>query len=171
MDVREAIETRIDVRDYTDTPVDDGVKRDILHAGRLASSGRNLEHWRFILVDDPAQINRLATHSPTGSWIRNAAFAVVVCTDPSYEFNQLDAGRTVTYMQLWGWAEGLASCIYTVDQEALFEELAIPPQLDLTVVAGFGYPPFAIENVQGAKNRKPLAELAFRNRFGQPLSL
>ena len=93
MEVSDAVETRIEIRSYRDEPVDDETKRAILNAGRLAPSGRNLQHWRFILIDDDERLAGLAQRSPTGSWVVNAAFAIIICTDPAYDFYDIDAGR------------------------------------------------------------------------------
>jgi len=166
MDVAEAIETRIEVRSYRDEPVDGETQREVLDAGRLAPSGRNLQHWRFILVADDDRLDGLAERSPTGGWVADAAFAVVVCTDPSYEYHDIDAGRAVTHMQLAAWAQGIGSCLYTVDDIAAREFLGIPDDYDLTLVAAFGYPK---KEIQGLKDRKPLTEVAFGERFGDRL--
>ena len=168
MDVREAIETRIEVREYSDEHVPDELKGEILEAGRLAPSGRNTQHWRFLLVDDEEDLAELADRSPSGSWIAHADFAVVICTDPAYDFHHIDAGRAVTHMQLLAWERGVGSCIYTTDAEAVEEFLNVPEAYDLTLVAGFGYPD---REIQGAKDRKPLEELAFGDRFGESLDL
>lgn len=167
MDVTTAIETRIEIRSYSDTPVDHATKRAVLDAGRLASSGRNLEHWRFILVDDKPDLRELADRSPSGGWVADADFAVVICTDPTLEFHQLDAGRALTHMQLAAWAKGIGSCIYTVDRPAVTEFLGIPTDYDLTAIVGFGYP---TREIRGRKSRKPLSEIAYVGRFGDPFT-
>jgi len=164
MDVSDAIETRIEVRTYRDEPVEDDIQRDILNAGRLAPSGRNLQHWRFVLLSEEDRLDGLAERSPTGGWVADAAFAVVVCTDPSYEYHDIDAGRAVTHMQLAAWEQGVASCIYTVDSVDAREFLGIPDDYDLTLVAAFGYPE---GEVRGIKDRKPLEDVAFSERFGE----
>lgn len=166
MDVTDAIETRIEVRSYRDEPVDEETKRAVLDAGRLAPSGRNLQHWRFVLIEDEARLAGLAERSPTGSWAADAAFAVVVCTDPSYDFHEIDAGRAVTHMQLAAWERGVASCIYTVDDSAAAEYLDLPDEYDLTLVAAFGSPE---HEIRGRKDRKPLEEIAYGETFGTPL--
>jgi len=168
MDVLEAIETRIEVRSYRDEPVDRDTRRAILNAGRLAPSGRNLQHWRFVLVADDDRLDGLAERSPTGGWVADAAFAVVVCTDPSYEYHDIDAGRAVTHMQLAAWEQGIGSCLYTVDTVAAREFLAVPEDYDLSLVAAFGYPE---REVQGFKDRKPLEQVAFSERFGERIEL
>lgn len=166
MDVTDAIETRIEVRSYRDEPVDEETIRAVLEAGRLAPSGRNLQHWRFVLLEDDARLAGLAERSPTGSWVADAAFAVVVCTDPSYDFHEIDAGRAVTHMQLAAWERDVASCLYTVDEPAAAEYLEIPDAYDLTLVAAFGHPE---REIRGRKDRKPLEEIAYGGTFGTPL--
>lgn len=112
MDVSEAIETRLECRDYTDEPVDDETTRRILNAGRLAPSGKNVQHWAFILVDAPEALDRLASISTTGQWVSNADFAICILTDPEYSYHEIDAGRAVTNMQFEAWNRGIGSCIY-----------------------------------------------------------
>lgn len=168
MDVTDAIETRLELRDYADEPVDDDLKRAILDAGRLAPSGNNLQHWRFILVDDDADLAELADLSPSGGWVANADFAVVVLTDPTKAYNHIDAGRAATHMQLAAWDHGIGSRIYTVDQQAVRDFLEVPDDYDLTLVLGFGYPD---REIKGIKDRQPLESIAFRNKFGRSLDL
>lgn len=171
MDVATAIETRIEVREYSNQAVDGATKEAILEAGRLASSGRNLEHWRFILIDAADRLDRLGELSPTGSWVAGADFAIVVCTDPSYSFHEIDAGRAITYMQFQAWADGVGSCLYTVDRSEVDRFLGIPEEYALTAVLGFGYPEFDISELTGQKDRRALGEIAFAEEFGTPLEL
>lgn len=171
MDVTDAVRSRIEVREFADETVDDGTKRAILDAGRLAPSGRNVEHWRFVLVDDDEELGALADASPTGGWVAGADFAVAVCTDPDYAFNEIDAGRTTACMQLYAWGLGVASCLYTVDTDEAREAVGVPDEYDLTAVLGFGVPTFDVESVEGRKDRHALEEVAFHGRFGEPLSL
>lgn len=171
MDVTDAVRNRVEVREFDDGTVDDATKREILDAGRLAPSGINTEHWRFVLVDDDEGLQALADASPTGGWVAGADFAVAVCTDPEYDFNEIDAGRTTASMQLDAWGRGLGSCLYTVDTVEARDVLGVPEDYDLTAVLGFGLPTFDVESVQGRKDRRPLEEVVYHGRFGEPLAL
>ena len=170
MDVTDAVRTRIDVREFVAGSIDDETRRAILDAGRLAPSGRNLQHWHFVLVDG-ADLEALADASPTGGWVAGADFAVAILTDPEYAFNEIDAGRTSTCMQLDAWGRGVASGFYTVDTDEAREVLGVPDDLELTAVVGFGRPTFDIDAVQGKKDRQPLSAVASAGRYGEPLSL
>jgi len=164
MDVTEAIETRLEIREYADEPVDGTTRRAILEAGRLAPSGRNHQHWAFLLVDGDGDLSELAALSTTGAWIEGADFAVVVCIDPDYDYHAIDAGRAVIHMQFAAWEHGVGSCIYTgYDEAGTREFLAVPDRYDVTLVAGFGYP---VREVRGRKRRRPLDEIAHGGRFG-----
>jgi nitroreductase len=137
----------------------------VLEAGRLTGSGVNKQHWRFILVQKADSVKQLAKDSTTGSWVGNASFAVIVLTDPKLGFHRLDAGRAVQDMQLAAWNSGVASGIFTgVNDEALRRDFEIPKDLHISVVAGFGYPARKITGKR--KNRKPLGEVAFLDRYG-----
>lgn len=165
MDVIEALTHRLEVRDYADEPVDGHVVRTVLDAARLSPSGKNHQHWRFVVIEGD-DLGTLAQLSTTGTWITDAAFAVVVCTDPTLSYHQLDAGRAITHMQLAAWAHGVGSCIYTgFDDAKMHEFLAVPEAYDVTAVVGFGYP---AGTGRGRKNRNPLSAVAFQGRFGEP---
>ena len=46
----EAIRSRRSIRSYQDRPVEQDELNLILEAGRLAPSARNLQDWRFVVV-------------------------------------------------------------------------------------------------------------------------
>lgn len=168
MQVHDAIETRLELREFADEPVPDAIKHNILNAGRLAPSGLNKQHWQFILIDDETQLTELANVSPSGQWISGADFAIAVCTDPEFDFHEIDAGRAITHMQFAAWEEGVGSRIYTVDQQDVRDLLDIPDDYSLTLVGGFGYPQ---TEVQGIKDRKPLDAVASSGTFDGDLTL
>ncbi len=168
MDVSSAVKNRLEVREFSSRSVSPEVRRDILDGGRLAPSGKNLQHWRFILVEDENDLNELADLSLTGDWVQNADFAVIVLTDPQYSYHKIDAGRSLTHMQFEAWSHGVGSCIYTgYDEGELREFFEIPDKFSVTAVVGFGYP---ADDGSGAKTREPLEEVVFKGKFGKPLS-
>jgi len=169
MDVLDALRTRIEIREYSDESVSADVREDVFEAARLAPSGKNTQHWRFVLVDEAAALQRLADLSTTGGWIDGADFAAVVVTDPEYDYHELDAGRAITHMQLAAWERGVGSCIYTgYDEAGMRAFLEIPEGYTVSAVVGFGYP---TREIEGRKSRRSLAEIAFEGRFGAPLEL
>ena len=169
MEVFDAILSRIEVREYSSESVPDDVKLKILEAARMSPTGLNLQHWRFILVEDKNNIKKLAELSTTGKWVAGADFAIIVLTDPKYPFHLVDAGRAIQNMQLTAWSMGVGSCIYTgVREREMKKEYGIPENLTVAAVIGFGYP---TRKIKGLKNRRQLIEIVFSERFGEKLRL
>jgi nitroreductase len=165
MDITEAVERRLEVREYADDPVPEAVKRAVVEAARLAPSSKNRQNWHFLLADGE-ELGALAAASPSGAWVEDAAFAVVVLTE-DYPSHGVDVGRAVSQMQFAAWDHGVGSCIYTgVDEGALRDRFGVPDRFVDGAVVGFGYP---ADSGTGTKRRRPVAEVASRNRFGDPL--
>jgi len=170
LDAYESIATKLDIREFSPRPVPADIKRKVLEAARLTQSGNNLQHWRFILVEGKENLKRLADDSTTGRWVAGANFAVIVLTNPKYPFHLLDAGRVTQDMQLAAWNYGVASGIFTgIDRRALARDFGIPDELNASAVICFGYP--ARKIIGKKKNRKPLGELAFQNKYGKKLAI
>ncbi len=167
MNATEAVKTKLDSKEFSSKVVGVEVKRAVLEGARLTQSGVNSQHWRFVIVQEPKNLARLAADSTTGSWVSGANFAVIVCTDPSKGYHQLDAGRVAQDMEIVAWDHGVTSRIFTgIKQAEMRKDFGIPESLNATVVVGFGYPK---QKIHGRKNRRSLSELAFLERFGSPL--
>lgn len=166
MEVFEAVRTVLAVRDYQAKPVPRAVVRRIVEAGRLTASSMNKQPWHFIVVENRDTLRQLGALAQTGPYTAKAALAIVVATEQS-PFAVSDASRAIQSMMLTAWAEGIGS--NWVGFKGLTEikpVLGIPENVDVLAIVPFGYPPRA--HGKGKKNRKPLAEVAHRERFGQP---
>ncbi len=164
MDTYKTILSKLDIREFQPKKVPDEVKLRVLEAARATGSGINKQHWKFILVQDKDSIKKLAEDSTSGGWVAGANFAVIILTDPQLGFHQIDAGRAAQDMQLAAWDQGVISGLYTgVKDERLRKDFAIPSNLKPTIMVGFGYP---TKKIEGKKNRMPLTELAFIDKFG-----
>ena len=167
MDAFEAISKKLDIREFTSKKVPGETKKKILEAARLTASSMNTQHWRFILIQDRSNLERLAADSMTGKWVEGADFAIIVLIDPKVPGSNIDAGRVVQDMERAAWNFGVASGIYTgVGEPSLRKDYAIPDALKPAAVLGFGYPK---RKILGKKNRKPMEELVFPERYGEKL--
>lgn len=165
MDAYEYVVSMLDVREFSSRSISDEVKAKVLEAGRLAGSGMNSQHWRFILVQERRGLERLAEDSSTGKWVAGSNFAVIVLTNPKYGFHLIDAGRAVQSMQIAAWDFGVVSCIFTgIKEEELRRDFQIPKEMNPSVIVGFGYPARKVSGKK--KNRKPLTEIAFLEKYG-----
>jgi nitroreductase len=167
MDVFDAVRTMLAVRAYQDKRVPDTVLRRILEAGRLTASASNLQPWHFIVVQEPDTLRQLGSLASSGPYVAKAPLAIVVAVDKT-RFSVSDASRAIQSMLLTAWAEGVGSnwVGFSGTLEGIKSLLNIPAELDVVAVVAFGYPAQVVG--RGAKKRKALAEVAHRERFGQP---
>ncbi len=166
MDLFECLRTRIEVRAFRPDPVPEDVVRRILEAGRLAPSQRNRQPWHFIVIRDPAVLQKIGALAPSGPYIAAAPLAIAVVMDQA-KMPQIDAARAVQQMALAAWADGVGTCwVAGLDRERIKTLLGVPPGMDLISLLPFGYPTEA--ELARKKRRKPLNQVAHRERFGEP---
>jgi len=166
VDVLDSIRTMLAVRSYQDKPVPDDVIWKILEAGRLTASGMNQQPWHFVVVQDRNAIRQLGSLVSTGPYIAGAPLAIVVAVD-RVPLAVSDASRAIQSMLLEAWSEGVGgNWVGSGSMKPVAEFLGIPSDLDVVAVLPLGYPADAIG--KGKKNRKPLDQIAHRERWGNP---
>ena len=164
METQKTILTKLDIRQFGPKTVPADVKLKILEAARATGSGINRQHWKFILVQEKEAIKKLAADSTSGIWVGGANFAVIILTNPQLGFHKIDAGRAAQDMELAAWDQGVGAGLYTgFKDDKMRKDFAIPSNLEPTIVVGFGFP---TKKILGKKNRMPLAELAYLDRYG-----
>jgi nitroreductase len=164
METFECISTKFDIREFSQQDVTSEIKLKIVEAARLSGTGLNTQHWRFIVVENKDNLQKLAEDSTSGSWVVGANFAVIVLTNPKYGFHLIDAGRALQNMQLAAWNDGVASGLFTgIRQEKLRNDFGIPDELVATVIIGFGYN--ARNHTEMRKNRMALDKLVYYERY------
>ena len=165
MDTFECITTKIEVREFSTLDVPSEIKLKVLESARLTGTGLNTQHWRFILVENKDNLKKMAEDSTSGSWVAGANFAVIVLTNPKYNFHLIDAGRVLQSMQLAAWNQGVSSGLFTgIREEKFRSDFAIPKELSPTIIIGFGYPARKLTGKR--KNRLPLHELVHYEKYG-----
>lgn len=165
MDVFDSIATKLDVREFSSQDVPSEIRQSILEAARMTGTGLNTQHRRFILVEGRDRLKKLAEDSTSGMWVAGANFAIIVLTDPKYNFHMIDAGRVVQNMQLVAWNHGVASGLFTgVREKELRNDFGIPKELNPTIIVGFGYPARKLTGKK--KDRVPLGELVYYGKYG-----
>ena len=169
MDVFEAARTVLAVREYRGDPVPEDVVRRIVDAGRLTGSSQNGQPWHFVVVRERDELRRVAAAVPYGKYTTDAALAVAVAVERRSRFGLSDASRAIQSMILTAWAEGVGSNWTGFSgMEEVRSILGIPEEYDVVAVVPFGYPARKLR--KGRKRRKPIAQVASRERFGQPFT-
>src|SRR5919205_3009937 len=154
MDTFECITTKLEVREFSPQDVPPELRLKVLEAARQTGTGLNTQHWRFILVENKDNLIRIAEDSTSGRWIAAANFAIIVLTNPKYNFHLIDAGRVLQNMQLTAWNHGIGSGLFTgINEAQLRNDFEIPETLSPTVIVGFGHPARMLTGKR--KNRMP----------------
>jgi nitroreductase len=168
MDVFDTVRTVLAVRAFQDKPIPGEAVHKIVEAGWLTASSMNGQPWHFIVVEDREMLKKMGALARTGPYIAQAPLAIIVVTDKS-PYAVSDGSRAIQSMILTAWSEGIGSnWVGFLGPDEIKPLLGIPAEVDVLAILPFGYP---VKNIgRGKKNRKPLAQVANRERFGQPFA-
>lgn len=168
----ELIQSKRDLRAYTEQPIDSTTLRRILQAGRKAGSAKHAQPCRFVVLRDLERKRELAACGDFTPHLLTAPVIVAIVTLPDAgqwqpdRATSFDAGRAAQNMMLAAWAQGVASCPVTMHRhDDATRVLGARPDHRVTWVIAFGYPAAADPNRQG-RARLPLAEYVHAERWG-----
>ncbi len=157
------METFEAVRAYQEKPVPPETVRRIVEAGHLTASSQNGQPWHFIVVEKHETLSQLGALARTGRYTAQAAFAMVVAMEDSI-FAVSDGSRAIQSLILTAWSEGVGSnWVGFGAMPQVNALLGIPDKIHVLAIVPFGYPAKPVG--RGKKNRKPLVEVAHRERF------
>lgn len=173
--VLETIRNRRSIIRFETTPIEEEKIEAILEGGRWAPSVLNRQPWRFILVRDPNIKDALSEFAPTvfKAGIREAPLCIAVTVDPDEEpYHFIEDGAAATQnMALAAHSVGLGSCWIGIfrlkggkgsSEEKVKSILEIPKTHRVISLLPIGVPKYFEE-----KNRKPLSQLVYQNKFGE----
>ena len=173
MDIFQVFRDRRSIRKYQDRPVEADKLEQVLEAARLAPSWKNLQCWRFLIIDDSEKKKALFKAFPEGNpgtkALATAPIVIVVCADPSasgvengIEYYVADTAIAFEHLCLAAYALGLGTCwMGWFDEAAVRKSLDIPTSFRVLGVTPLGYP----DQEPKARPRKELAEIAFYNQW------
>ncbi len=186
--VHELFRVRWSPRSFAARPIPDEVLETILDAGRWAASSYNEQPWRFIVArkDTEAFQKMLSVLIPFNqSWAKNASVQILTVARANFSHNEApnayaihDAGAALAHMMLQATESGLqAHGMAGFDHDKAREVFNIPPEFQIGAIAAFGYPDSADklsddqlkQRELAPRTRKPLSEIAFNGRWGEPL--
>ena len=137
------VKSKRSVREFADKPLPPDLVRQILDAGRLAGSAKNMQPWHFVAIERRETLAALAECGQWASHLAGASLGVALVTaDPFLRLTvPFDLGRAAQNMMLTAWAEGVGSemaTIYYPDRAR--EILGVPDGFNLPWCISFGYP-------------------------------
>ncbi len=85
MDIAQAIKARRSIRRYTGEQLTDQQLQILLEAGFYAPTARNLQPTSFVVIRDPALLERIAQEQPNAKYCTEAGCGILVCGDQTID--------------------------------------------------------------------------------------
>ena len=174
MNFIEVVQARRSLRSYLDKPVEREKLEYILEAARLAPSWKNMQCWRFIVVEDAAGRKALAESmeetNPGRKALMGAPIVIVLCALPSEsevwegkDNMMLDAGLAMEHLILAATEQGLGTCWQGLFTENIVRlALNIPDDVRVVAMSPLGY---AAEE-RRPRPRKAIADIVYYEKYG-----
>jgi len=149
--VSETLANRRSTRSFLETPIEEEKLNLIMSAARWSASATNTQPWRFILVRDKQEMERVATGLSPGNaaWSLRCPAYVVVCGRPEdshyhmkegKQFYLFELGLAVQSIVLQAHALGLvAHQMGNFTEDVVRDVLGIPQDYKVAVVVALGY--------------------------------
>jgi nitroreductase len=163
MDAMTALTTRRSIRHYRPDPVSRSVLTEIINAGRLAPTARNVQPWEFVVVTDVERRRQLADLSEYGKFIAEAPACVVVLSKPTKYYLEDGCAATVNILNAAA-ALGLGGCWVAGDKKAYADRVVAacgaPPEMKLIALIAIGY-----AAAPGSPSKRALDEVLHWEQF------
>ena len=174
----ELIRTRRSIRSFTGEPVSSEHRELLVESLLRAPSSRNINPWKFVMVDDRGLLEELSRSKQHGSaFLKDAAIGVVICADQNKcDVWVEDCSIAAILLQMTALSLGLGSCWIQIRkrqhnetvtaEEHVRRVLGIPEHLRVDSIIAIGHP---------AIRREPLPadqlqyEKVSYNRYGEAL--
>jgi len=175
MNFLEVVQARRSLRSYLNKPVEREKVEYVLESARLAPSWKNMQCWRFIVVEDTvgrqALANSMGESNPGRKALTEAPIVIVLCAVPTEsevwegkDFMMLDAGLAMEHLLLAATEQGLGTCWQGLfSEEKTREALNIPSNVRVVAMTPLGY---AAEE-RRPRPRKAITEIVFHGKWGQ----
>ncbi len=146
------IEQRRSIRKFTKQPIEQEKIEQLIEAALRSPSSRSFNPWRFVVVNRPELLEKLAEVKPHGSsFLGKAPLGIVVCADPSAsDVCVEDASIASVFIHLAAQSLDLGSCWIQIrkrDHDGsksadtyIKDLLKIPDNLMIESIIAIGYP-------------------------------
>ena len=178
-DMLELIRSRQSDRKYHNIPIEEEKLERIIEAGRMAPSACNAQPWKFIVVTEPALIEKLAEAASArilgmNVFVGQAPALIVIVresvnltskiggTIKSKDYSHIDIGIASENICLQAEAEGLGSCMIGWFDEGMVRKLlGIPSSKRVYLIITLGYS----RSEKSVKKRKPREVTVSYNKY------
>jgi nitroreductase len=166
-------------RKYSDRPIEKDKLDRIIEAGRMSPSACNAQPWKFIVVNEPELVNKVAGAASAkligmNSFVAQATVIIVIvrenanmsskvgATIKNKDYSLFDIGIATENICLQAEAEGIGSCIIGWFDEKLIRKLLSVPgskRVELLITLGYSL------SEKREKRRKPLDYVVSFNKY------
>jgi nitroreductase len=175
----EIISGRQSDRKYEERPVETEKVERIIEAARLSPSANNAQPWKFIVVNDPEMVKKIAEAASSkvlgmNSFVGQAPVQIIVVREKAdiqtraagvvkkRDYSLIDIGIASENICLQAEAEGLGSCmIGWFDEKSVKRHLGIPASKRVELIITIGYS----VSRQREKKRKPAEATVSFNKY------
>ena len=169
MAVMRQIRERYSVRSYQKRPVEKEKLEAVLEAGRLAPSAKNLQEWRFVVVQDAKTRKKLVPAAYNQAFVGEAPVVIACCAGNAEYIMRcgqtaypIDVAIAIDHMTLQAVEEGLGTCwIGSFYEDQVKAVLNIPDNVRVVELLVLGYP----ADKPKPKNREPLDNIACYDKW------
>jgi len=177
--ILDLIKSRQSDRKYSEKPVEKDKLNRILEAGRMAPSACNAQPWKFIVVDNPELLGKLAEAASAkllgmNMFVSQAPLMIVIVREsPNFtskigatiknkDYSLIDIGIASENICLQAKAEGIGSCMLGwFDEKMVKNILEIPRSKRVELIITLGYS----MSDKREKRRKPAEETVAYNKY------
>ncbi len=165
MEFKDVVKNRYSCKKFSERKVDRARLNDILEAGRLAPTAKNLQEQHIYVVEAEENLAKIDKATPCRY---GASTVLVVAFDKNNVFTYPggkrdsgieDASIVATHLILAAANEGVDSCwINFFDPDALAKDLGLPENEEILMLLDLGYAAEGAGPLDGHNNRKDLSE-------------
>ncbi|MGB2579951.1 nitroreductase [Elusimicrobium simillimum] len=113
METKEAIFKRRSIRKYKNIPLDQAQVEALLRAAMAAPTGRNIQDWRFVVVRERGNLQKIMLAHPYAKMVETAPLAIIVCSDfivdNAARFWEVDCAAAIQNIMIAATGMGLGS--------------------------------------------------------------
>ncbi len=170
MDVIEAIKARQETKKFKRDLIPEEKLKAVMNAMRLASSAKNLQPWKFIIVRDEDLKRKLVGACGNQKFIAEAPIVVIACglVGEAYPYlgyymssYPVDVAIALDNLMLAAHSEGLGtSLVFDFHEEKVKELFAIPQDVKVVAITPLGFPE-AMDN----PGRKHISEIVCYDKY------
>jgi nitroreductase len=173
MDFHNLAQLRYSCRKYTPEKPNRELLERVLSTARIAPSAKNLQPWKFVVIDEPGMLSEIKT-TYGREWIQSAPVVIAVCGDHNTAWHRddgkdhtdVDVAIATDHLTLAAAANGLATCwICKFDAGQAGRILELPEGWEVVALIPTGFPADETDPTRHDRLRKPMDEVVSYNRF------